>query len=440
MCSSNIMTGAHAYARDSFDRFGDDLCGLILDFLKPNDSEKLLCVSKQWKRTIYQNVRSICLVDTNDYNYCNSRRNGFRYSTANLNSSHLLLIGDRLSHIRKLEYNLSFKLDSKVLSKFSKLSEISIYWNTDFHFGNTALKLHIMYLDLPKTLKTIVFQDIIPFNTKNELQRFFYKFGKILKGMIAYICINAMDEFCKQIKHLPVLHSLDIKYTFMNEKQCLDILSNRNIKSLKVNFAALINVEKIVNLTYDRNISICFEFPNNDQIMIKNMCPNLHHNIRTLTRCLKLPRQFVPWTGDTKCVYIKQYNLMYMNANEFGLEAMNWNMFNNCEVLYIKNGLPHVKNIMAKVAKAKKLRYIIFNENQASIYNYEQLQKFVKMYGNQSAKEDNKNIKFYLTVTKLSDQFIINRLNNLNVYHYKAVKDPKTGISNYDFFEILKPK
>ena len=42
------------YAKNSFDRFGDDLNALILSYLTFEDKIRLECVSKQWQRCVYQ--------------------------------------------------------------------------------------------------------------------------------------------------------------------------------------------------------------------------------------------------------------------------------------------------------------------------------------------------------------------------------------------------
>ena len=46
------------HLKDSMDRFGDDLTELILSFLWFEDKIRLECVSKQWKRCVFQSVRS----------------------------------------------------------------------------------------------------------------------------------------------------------------------------------------------------------------------------------------------------------------------------------------------------------------------------------------------------------------------------------------------
>ena len=48
------MYDIYGYRKDSFDRFGDDLTELILSFLWFEDKIRLECVSKQWKRCVFQ--------------------------------------------------------------------------------------------------------------------------------------------------------------------------------------------------------------------------------------------------------------------------------------------------------------------------------------------------------------------------------------------------
>ncbi|CAG2162579.1 unnamed protein product [Oppiella nova] len=49
------------YAKDSLDRFGDDMCEHILSYLTLEDRIRCECVSKQWQRLVYSNVRHITI-------------------------------------------------------------------------------------------------------------------------------------------------------------------------------------------------------------------------------------------------------------------------------------------------------------------------------------------------------------------------------------------
>ncbi|CAG2116135.1 unnamed protein product [Medioppia subpectinata] len=52
------------YAKNSMDRFGDDLYGLILSYLSLEDRFRCECVSKQFQRTVFESVVDITLSDT----------------------------------------------------------------------------------------------------------------------------------------------------------------------------------------------------------------------------------------------------------------------------------------------------------------------------------------------------------------------------------------
>ncbi|CAG2109834.1 unnamed protein product, partial [Medioppia subpectinata] len=49
------------YAKNSMDRFGDDMCALILSYLSLEDRFRLECVSKQFQRTVFGSVVDITL-------------------------------------------------------------------------------------------------------------------------------------------------------------------------------------------------------------------------------------------------------------------------------------------------------------------------------------------------------------------------------------------
>ncbi|CAG2113624.1 unnamed protein product [Medioppia subpectinata] len=51
------------YAKDSMDRFGDDLCQLLLSYLSFKDRFRYECVSKQFQRTVFESVVDITLSD-----------------------------------------------------------------------------------------------------------------------------------------------------------------------------------------------------------------------------------------------------------------------------------------------------------------------------------------------------------------------------------------
>ncbi|CAG2112358.1 unnamed protein product [Medioppia subpectinata] len=51
------------YAKDSLDRFGDDLCSLLLSYFTFEDRFRYECVSKQFQRTVFESVIDITIND-----------------------------------------------------------------------------------------------------------------------------------------------------------------------------------------------------------------------------------------------------------------------------------------------------------------------------------------------------------------------------------------
>jgi hypothetical protein len=55
------------YSKDSFDRYGDDLCEKILSFLSIEQKFKFECVSKQWKHLIFNKQQKLIINIISDY-------------------------------------------------------------------------------------------------------------------------------------------------------------------------------------------------------------------------------------------------------------------------------------------------------------------------------------------------------------------------------------
>ncbi|CAG2116590.1 unnamed protein product [Medioppia subpectinata] len=62
------------YAKNSLDRFGDDMCGLLLSYLTFEDRFSFECVSKQFRRTVFVNVVDITLSDELMQRLLNAKR------------------------------------------------------------------------------------------------------------------------------------------------------------------------------------------------------------------------------------------------------------------------------------------------------------------------------------------------------------------------------
>jgi hypothetical protein len=59
------MEGKNYYGLEfnSFHRFGDDLCELLLSYVTISDKIALECVSKQWQRLIFNKQKSVSITN-----------------------------------------------------------------------------------------------------------------------------------------------------------------------------------------------------------------------------------------------------------------------------------------------------------------------------------------------------------------------------------------
>ena len=101
----------NVYLKNSFDRLGDDLTELILQYLTFEDKVRLECVSKQWRRLVFNKQFVIEILGSESINYINSNNCGQQLvsylgsiSKEKHNSLNKLMIvrANRLLDIRKL--------------------------------------------------------------------------------------------------------------------------------------------------------------------------------------------------------------------------------------------------------------------------------------------------------------------------------------------------
>jgi len=164
------------YSRDSFDRFGDDLCELILSELLLIDKFRYESVCKQWQRLIFNKHHKL-IIDYFDGKYSVKRLRSSSYEETkyytiftlhkysfesllkkcfNINSIEfnwkcicdeqtLLLIAKYCSHLQRFTFssNNGFSLSDEVLSQFGRACGQKLrHFRTDSNFnGNLKLLL-----------------------------------------------------------------------------------------------------------------------------------------------------------------------------------------------------------------------------------------------------------------------------------------------------------
>jgi hypothetical protein len=118
------------YERDSFDRFGDDFCELILSYLEIDEKIRLQYVNRQWKRCIFNKVDEI------DYPLnLNNENMKIKISTEvlkkckyvkklkisiNCDEKLLKLVSDNFKYLQEVEVKFGklIKFDDKILTNF----------------------------------------------------------------------------------------------------------------------------------------------------------------------------------------------------------------------------------------------------------------------------------------------------------------------------------
>ena len=99
---------SRVYARDSMERFGDDLTELILSYLLFTDKLRLECVSKQWRRLVYNKQVELNMTY-------------FRTSYFNVDRQTLESVLKKCPNIEKVIFFNNFKgFDFQVMTKNSR--------------------------------------------------------------------------------------------------------------------------------------------------------------------------------------------------------------------------------------------------------------------------------------------------------------------------------
>ena len=159
------------YPKNTFDRFGDDLTELILQYLTFEDKIRLECVSKQWRRLIY-NKQFVIVIDFK------------RYETQNpLNR---LLVDEKQSTEEILE---------SLLKKCPNIENVII----DKRVNSKVLSLIGQYCPRLKSLTD--------FSKDDKDLQFFRMYGHKLEELGLFVEkeeIKQILEFCPNIKRLSI--------------------------------------------------------------------------------------------------------------------------------------------------------------------------------------------------------------------------------------------
>ncbi|CAG2108098.1 unnamed protein product [Medioppia subpectinata] len=237
------------YAKNSMDRFGDDLCALIVSYLSLEDRFRCECVSKQFQRTVFGSVVDITLNEKTLYkklNYqiltriaikCPNIRSiemkalKSKYSVESLKV--LDIFRDNCRHLRQIYYNfrkiigefeslitgINSANENQSLDRCLQLSRLRVNSLSDvFHISSADVSQQLLAKNLHK----------FSFNYKssdnNVLLSAFVAHNQSLKSLVIVMSDEnheTLTEMCGQLSRLTQLRELNFNITIMNGENSL---------------------------------------------------------------------------------------------------------------------------------------------------------------------------------------------------------------------------
>ena len=244
------------YVKESMDRFGDDLTELILSYLTFEDKIKLECVSKQWKRCVFQRQFVIEINFLRRYETHNSLNGLFRRSDDERQSDEQRLVSvmkkcqnitkiilkrrTESEVIRKMRYFYpDIKVDNKVDNIEDLLNidpnvlplpqrpdfenELKYLLNSNrYAFDSEVLSLFGQYCPNINSL------DIT--TTSSEDLKFFRFYGHKLEELILHDPIDENKDFLNFCPNVKIIYVMEPFLLFRKDKEFLPKLQNIKTK------------------------------------------------------------------------------------------------------------------------------------------------------------------------------------------------------------------
>ena len=172
------------YPKSSFDRFGDDLIEVLLSFISFEDSFQYKCVSKQWKRLIFNKQNK--LIVNLDKNF-------------------------KINFIKGNEFNL--KIFQLVLKNCRKITSIAFLYDWHKFENNRVVNINTLIdliINYCNNLSEIFICFISKNLTQNTINKFGQKFGQKFNKLYLQSINNGFNndnqiiKFCPNLTHLSV--------------------------------------------------------------------------------------------------------------------------------------------------------------------------------------------------------------------------------------------
>ena len=292
-----------AISKSSFERFGDDLIELLLSYIAFEDCFHYKCVSKQWKRLVFnkQNKLTICM---------RSKISFFLQLNDELNLRSIEQILDNCANIKSLEIrrdlvlqvNLN-KLFELIIKKCNYLSEIEFY-SVDYLDMST---IEIFFTKFGANLKTILLFLHIDVSDVNWL-----KYQTILR-----LCTNVTKlSFNRELKNIircdtddmifEKLKSFTLWYGANDDKSLLSLLFKPNNNA----YSCFECIKFIVKPDVTENgLNILFKSLANHMTYLKRLSIRVDYIINKKIPLVLLLEEF-GGNCHNKCKYLKEFELV----------------------------------------------------------------------------------------------------------------------------------
>ena len=218
------------YRKDSMDRFGDDMCELILSYLIFGDKVRLECVSKQWKRCVFQKQFEIFILrkDIDDTKNSLNRLIKVIDNKRQLNQQYLQSVLKKCPNITIVDIRIEMK--SEVFSLFgqycSNMRSLTFYSN-----GVQDLDFFCMYGYKLEELNLCEY--------KEEIKQFLKFCPNLKKSNVCptYVLLDEDKEYLPKLERIPNIvwiRSMDV-----NNMKILSDKYSKKLKTLKIWFLHL---------------------------------------------------------------------------------------------------------------------------------------------------------------------------------------------------------
>ena len=191
------------------DRFGDDLCEVLLSYLNVNEKYRLDCISKQWKRCIHQKENYIKFGS---------------YNGLNISLLDLIIYPKILEKFKKIyrnvqivEFATNFFIKSPIFELFPHLKEIVI----NFQTSPTNKELYNLLRTIPENIK-IRIKNVVCIQNSAQFEIF------------ASYFVNRVTELRLHFHQIPIDDCIDVlcKFKLLEKLKILDTIEDKHFAKL----------------------------------------------------------------------------------------------------------------------------------------------------------------------------------------------------------------